>query len=197
MKKSQFLNGPLACAALAILCNSTAMSQDRKSEFDEKYGVISERNIFLRERSKPREPTTRETTRPTTVSAPESPEKQIILRGVVIEDNEFRAYFEKVGGGMLRVAPGEALAMGTLAEIVIDAVAYEQSGHIKWIEIGQNLEGTRQKVISPVLVAPTTAQTATPGASAEVGTSGATPPASGGSLSVEERMRLRKLNGGK
>lgn len=158
-----------------------AVAQDRSSDYDKRYGVLSDRNMFLKDRPRPRQMTTRPATTQRVETPPETPEMRYVLRGVIIEEDEFHAYFEDRRGGMSRVAPGDELANGRIAQIDINAVAFEKDGAVTWIEIGQNLTGSR------VATTPVTESTTAPAS----GTAeGSTPAAPGSAL---ERMRLRRL----
>lgn len=162
-----------------------AVAQERASDYDKRYGVLTDRNMFLKDRPRPRQATSRPATTQRVEALPETPEMRYILRGVIIEENEFRAYFEDRRGGAIRVAPGDELANGHVAQIAIDAVAFEKDGAIVWIEIGHNLTGSRVATTQPTTESTTTGTTAP--------TDGAAP---GSAL---ERMRLRRLQeqGGK
>ncbi len=170
----------LTCIILFVA--TAVLGQDRRSEFDETYGVISERNMFLKDRPRPRAPTSRPSSTQQSDRPPEPPESTFVLRGVAIEENGFRAYLEG-GSGMTRVAPGDPIARGHVVEIAIDAIAYEHDGVITWILVGQNLSGTN--AASSVVASPTSQPGPTSGA-----TSGTT--ANTSNLSAEERMRLRR-----
>src|SRR5690606_25762470 len=74
----------------------------------------------------------------------------LMLTGVVFEDGAVRAYFENLAGGApVRVALGESVGRGIVTDIAIDAVAYQDiEGHVRWVEIGQDLTGT-DAVVAP------------------------------------------------
>lgn len=163
-------------------------AQQNTGNYNDTYGVLSERNMFNRERHKPRPYTPRSNTRPDTTS-PQAIERSIVLRGVAIEDDELHAYLENTRTNtLIRVAPGDALASGHVPEIAIDAIAYQVEGRISWVEIGQNLSGARTAA-EP--------QTAGPAADSSAATAPSAPSPSGSSL--EERMKLRRMQqkGGK
>src|SRR5687768_9173571 len=87
------------------------MTQPQKETFD-RYNVLSERNMFMRERQRPRERS--ETPRmPQVETPPPTPEQTLVLRGIVLEEGELRAYFEDSTTGLAkRVAPGDPIASG-------------------------------------------------------------------------------------
>lgn len=153
------------------------------SEPDERYQVLVDQNIFMRQRG--RRTSSPATTSPTSRPAARTPEQSLVLTGVVFEDGEFRAYFEDLGkSSVVRVSNGDAIARGTVAAIMIDAVAYESDDGVRWIEFGQDLTGGSMPI----------AERGTTGTTEPNGSDQASADAGGGddaSLSVEERMRRR------
>ena len=157
--------------------------------FDQ-YNAIVERNIFLRERPRPRPANTQRWERPRDPTPPETPEQRYVLRGVVIENDELRAYFENIRSNEgVRVKPGEAIGNGHIAGIAIDAVAYAAAdGTVTWIDVGENLTGARDTRSG---TGGGTSASATPSTSpSTTSPSTSSDPAN---LSVEERMRQRRL----
>lgn len=140
------------------------------------YNVVTDKNIFLRERRKP----VIQTSRPVTSRPVLPPEATIVLRGVVLEEGLFRAYFENTTeNALIRVAAGDPLARGHVVEISIDAVAFESANGLVWVKVGDNLIGSRVASASPSV--------STGGSSSSQPT--ATP---GNLMSIEERMRQRR-----
>ena len=182
-------------------------SPTTKPDFNSTYGVVSERNMFLRERRAPRPANTNRNTTPREdTNSPQARERQMVLRGVTIEDNELHAYLENTRDNQIvRVAPGDKLVNGTVVEIAIDAIAYSVDTKTAWIEVGQNLAGVH------TAAGPGTDsnnrggdRNGPPSQSAGGSSSGGTPaapptplPAEGGS--IEERMKARRAaeRGGK
>ena len=107
-----------------------------------------------------------------------------MLRGVVLEEGAFRAYFENVQENrIVQVTAGDPIARGNVVEISIDAVAFESNGAIVWVNVGDNLTGARTGAGGPG------------GASSGSGSGSGAAPASGAdpsTLSLEERMRQRR-----
>lgn len=190
-------------AALILLMGAPAEAQFRRQrnpapepeELDGEYSAVVENNIFLRNRG--RRPAPPPTSRP--VAPPLTREQTLILTGIVLEEGEFRAYFEDTrGNSIVRVAEGEALASGTIAQIMIDAVAYETPDGFRWIDIGHDLTASL-----PNARAGGTSSTTSSGGSAA--TAGGTPASTSGSgtetpatsdpamMSVEERLRQRRM----
>ena len=101
----------------------------RPPTYSDRYSILTQRNIFLKDRS--RGGRNGSTTAPTTSAsstqpARRPPEETLLLRGIVVEDGEVRAYFEDiVNSKMLRVAEGESVARGRITHIGLDAVEYE------------------------------------------------------------------------
>ena len=163
----------------------------RPPSYSERYGVLADHNIFVRDRSRiPRGgsgggggSSTQPSTRPTL----KSPEEALALRGVVIEDGGLRAYVEDTNNyNMLRLSPGDNVARGKVSAIQIDAVQYEgPGGHREWIEIGQDFTG----------------HTAAAGPSFSVGGASSTQPSgppidpNDPNLTLEQRMKLRRQQG--
>jgi hypothetical protein len=171
----------------------------RGASFNEEYGVLRDRNMFLQNRPRPR-PTFSEPPPSTREAAPLAPERNFVLRGVVLEDADLRAYVEDAAAGrIVRLAPGDALARGHVTEIEVDAVHFERDGASIWIEVGQDFSGTRVAALPPP---PPTLQPSAPATRPSIGANGATPtggaaaaqPAGGGpNPATIERMRQRGL----
>lgn len=161
-------------------------SSTPNSEFQAKYGVLLERNIFLKDRRKAAAPTPRPN-----YTQRLSPEQTMVLTGIVLEDGQLRAYVEdRARGKVQKLTIGDAIATGHVSDIQIDAIAYENSEGKIWVNIGKTLSGgtlTSEALLSNL-------------AGAGVGAEGATTaPAGGdaslntGNLSIEERLKLRRL----
>jgi hypothetical protein len=153
-----------------------------KSSFDH-YKVLSEHNIFARNR--------RPTSRPTQSSRPDrpppKPETAFILTGCVIEnDNKYVALVENAQTGVtLKVSPGDSVATGKVTAIGFDFLEYETSGQKTKVEIGHNFTGSVAS-LADVIAAPST-------------TGPTTGPVDLSTLSIEERLKRRRLleTGGK
>lgn len=157
-----------------------------RDDFASQFGVLADRNIFVKSRTPPVRrddrpaPSTQQARVPTA-------EESLVLRGVVIEDDAggtsvLRAYFEdQRTRTLIRVTAGDPLAKGHVADVSIDAIAFENQGAILWIRIGDNLLGERS---SQGAAGSGAATTTSP--SDDTGTSSA--PLS----DVERRMRERR-----
>ena len=173
----------LLSVVLPALGAGTASAQQGASRegYRDKYSVLSERNIFLRERGRRRseEPSFRP-------SYTRRAEDGFVLRGVVAEEGQFHAYVESLSSySVLKLAIGDAVASGKIASIEMDAIDYEQGGRRTRIEVGQTLTG------GPV-------PTSEPAQSG--GSDPATQPASGPpinpndpNLTLEQKMKLRRM----
>ena len=167
------------------LAATTLFGQQRSGgassdSYRDQFGVISERNMFVKDRVRGRGEgaSTQPSTRPT--EAPLTPEESYVLRGVVFENDLFTAYFENLATSRIEaVNVGAELAQMRIADVALDAVELEKNGQTQWIAIGRDLRGdpARQTKLSGATTAP-------------AGPATATDPAT---LSVEERLRQRRL----
>jgi hypothetical protein len=153
-----------------------------KSSFD-RYRVLSEHNIFKKDRVQRAGPTTRDTSR----EGPRRPETAFVLRGCVIEGEErFTASVENVQSGVTtKVTVGENIATGKVVEIGFDYLEYETGGQKTRIEVGQNFTGAVASVSS-------TYTGTSSGAVPTTGPAATTGPVDEANLSVEERLRRRR-----
>jgi len=200
-----------AFAATAVVYS--ADSKPPEKSFND-YKVIWEQNMFVKDRRKPNSATSRGSfnsrgnERPT-----RAPETLFALRGVVFEESKFYAYLEDMSAGkMLRLTVNDPIAKGKIADIEIDAVAYESNGQTTWVTVGTDLRGQSAVLPSsdsygssqPARVTPT--PTKTPGTASatdeenpEDPGAAVTPPATTAAdpstMSLEEKMRQRRLQG--
>jgi hypothetical protein len=156
-------------------------SAARSPSYSDRYSILSERNIFLRDRR-------RHVAAPTTRAAqPRTPEQSYALTGVVYEpfDDKAYAFFEQIpSGSVLRLEVGDTLAHGRIVGIGLDAVAYESNGKQVFVDVGCDLTGARAVMAGasrPAL-----------GGSSSAPTSSAPPiDPNNPNLTLEQRMRLR------
>ena len=164
--------------------SSYATTQPGPAGYNERYGIVELHNVFVRDRSRP-------TSRPvsssssTTQPAKRSLEESLVVRGIAMEEYGYRAYVEDLNtGSTLRLSPGDTLGHGRVTAVALDAIAYEHDGRKTWIDIGSDLTGKISLAASSSY------------ASSSATTSPTTLPANVNlndpSLSVEQRMRLRK-----
>jgi hypothetical protein len=175
-------------AMVALLALPAAAQAQRSDAYTSRYGMLSERNIFLKDRA---HPSTKPA--PSTQSSRRDPERSVRLAGVVVENDGLRAYVENSSiGTMARLAVGDSIARGKIAAIEIDGVSYESNGHTTWIEIGNDFAN------HPVTVSGESySSSSSSSASAEAPT---TAPAglaninpNDPNLTVEQKLKLRRL----
>src|SRR3954471_11581255 len=165
---------------------TSAAPSTRQSDRD-RYAVITEQNIFVKDRR-----SLHRNDRPSGERPPltdlqrlkETPEAKFVLTGVVFEDGEYRAFIEDTNASkVLRLSVGEPIARGKITQIDIDTIAYESSGKTTVINVGTTLTGI-----------PYSAFTATPGATPAPGAapSAPLPDPNNPNLTIEERMKLRR-----
>jgi hypothetical protein len=157
--------------------------------FNEQYSIITERNIFMRDRRSRND----ERDRGSRSGPPRTPEQTYVLTGVVIEDDEFHAYLEDVTRRTSqKFTVGAPLARGKIAAIDIDAIAYESNGHVTWVVVGSNLTGAAVGSVSDERI--NAALYGGGGAAQTAPTAGAPlPDANNPNLTTEEKMRLRRM----
>lgn len=190
-------------ASLLLTGAALTYAQDRESpqaaestadvskRFEDQYAILSRNNIFVRDRRPAPPPSQGPTTQQAPPAAP-LPERDWVLIGVVFEDGRFRAYFENVRGQpTTRAVVGDRIADGLIDQVYLDAVAYQHNGQLIWVDIGQDLTGARPSGAS----ASNSPDGSTAG-TADDGAESAGENVDPSSLSLEERMRLRRQQEG-
>jgi hypothetical protein len=119
-------------------------SQQRPPEYRERYSVLVERNIFLRNRSRP--PVRTPSTNPSGGSGSQGtrrPEQSFLLTGIVLEEGRRIAFIENTSAGTTeRLAVGAAVAGGKIVEVDFHHLEFESaSGQRSKVEIGKTLAG--------------------------------------------------------
>ena len=143
----------------------------------DRYKVLTENNIFLRDRARarPRE----QSIAPVPVRAPE---RDFVLTGIVRRDSGCIAFVEDMRNGeTLRVRSGDTFADGQITDITLDGLVYRKDDQTRDIKIGNTLGGA-----SP-LPAPTAASTNAEGSVAPGATA-----ASPDERAILERLRQRR-----
>jgi hypothetical protein len=197
----------LTFAAGVILAADSATppapSPAKPQSYRERYAVLSERNIFLKDRRVRSGPSTSRSGSDRPPAPP--PEATYVLTGVVLEEGQYRAYVEDSNGKINRLAVGDAIARGHVAEIDISAMAYESNGQVAWVNVGYDLRGkpweapTAASYISragPGGGFPsTTPSNNTGGGNGNGAAAVPVPPLDPNTvgLSIEERMKLRRM----
>src|SRR5439155_15694319 len=119
----RIFTGLLILAAMGASAPSTRpsgrgseRSGERSVSYSDRYGLLEERNIFVRDRTS-RHSTGRNSSS-STQPAPRPPEEKFVLTGIVFEDEGYRAYVEDTRHfETLRLSPGDTVARGRVAAI--------------------------------------------------------------------------------
>lgn len=132
--------------------------------------MLSERNIFLRDRRGPRSYYTPRTTYYTPRAS--STDDAIVLTGIVQQGPDCVAFFENTQTGKtLRLQAGDPLGKGRVAMISFDTVHYACDGNLTRVSVGNNLSGkavtmARSSASSSTASAPSAATAGPPAAAA-------------------------------
>jgi hypothetical protein len=158
-------------------------------EFAQRYALLADKNIFVRNRPPTRSITNR---------GPETPrraEEAFLLTGIAMQEGRHVAFIENTASGTTqRLLPGDPVAGGKVVAVEFDALEFEANGRTTRIGIGRNLLGDR---FTPTSTAPgsTTAPAGANGGSAAAAPAAGAPAAplpGDANLSPEERMKLRR-----
>lgn len=173
----QVLLGMLTTFAVS----STGEEPRRAASWDH-YRVLSERNIFVRDRRRPRE----------SQPASEQPagvintDEYLVLTGIGQDGEEGIALIENTGSKeTIRARTGDPIGKGRLVKITLDYIEYECEGDVTRIGIGSTLAG-----LAPSRVLPQTAASTQPAAAVDAGTPGEATGAD--TAAILERMRRRR-----
>lgn len=157
---------------------STNSPSVRVPEYNERYAVLSQKNVFLRNRR------SFSSGRPggnggnsSSQNTPRTPEQSYILTGIAIQDGRNVAFIEG-GGTVQRLEIGSDIARGRIVTIELDYLEYESNGRRTRVDIGRNLAGGASVAAAS---APTT----------QGAGSGPALDPNDPSLTIEQRMRLR------
>lgn len=190
MMRVLFIAIPILLLGTSALAQSDWRQRSREPDaLQSEYGVLLDNNIFLRNRGRqPSPPTSRPAAPPLTR------EQTLILTGIVLEEGQFRAYFEDTrSNSIVRVAEGDEIANGTIDQIMIDAVAYETADGLRWIDIGHDLTAS---IPQAQALGYSAGSSTSPDGSTQptTGSDGApSAPSDPAVLSIEERLRQRRL----
>lgn len=162
----------------------SSSSSDRSSSSDssaggatDDYRLLVTKNIFVRDRTsrgpRPDQP------RPT----PPAPERGMVLRGIVAQDQEQLAYIENLATNeVLRVMAGQKAGPGVVQSVGTDSIQFQAGEQVRKVQIGMTLEGKD----APDMASMTTATQPSGGSSTQPG---------GAPNSIEELLRQRRLRG--
>jgi hypothetical protein len=122
----------------------------------ESYRVLSDRNMFVRDRSRPR--SGRSFSMPTYSAAP-SEDDRLVLTGVINQGPDYVAFFEDSRTGKtITVQVDAALGRGRVTAMAMDSVDYTYDGRTTRIAVGSSLSGVVASLARPA--APLTTQAA-------------------------------------
>lgn len=160
---------------------SSSSPQQRPPDYRERYGVLVERNIFLRNRSRPpaRTPTTNSSESGTRPSR--RPEQSYLLTGIVMEEGRRIAFIENTSTSSTeRLAVGASIAGGKIIDVDFHHLEFESaSGQRSKVEIGKTLAGGERSSSGGTEVADTQPSDAPIDPNKP-------------NLTVEERLKLRR-----
>lgn len=186
------INPPAPAEAVNAQAASGAVAQPAPAGPQplEHYRLLSQRNIFLRNRV---EGAAAQSDASSAQTAPSTPEAATVLTGLVQQDQSWVAFFEDTRTGqMSRVAAGQAMVGGTVASVCLDSVTFDCQGASRVISLGQNLEGTQVDRAPPTAGATSSPASAQAPASGAAANSSASPAPSSSQADILERMRQRR-----
>lgn len=188
----------IVASVLAVALPVSAAAGEERSW--DRYRVLVERNIFRRDRRRPRG------TAPAAQIRLEDSDRSVVLTGVATQSGEFVAFFEDTRTrATVKVRADQAIGKGRLRAITLDGVEYEREGSVRKIEMGRSLAGTAAVVLvsravprQPTRPAPNGGEPTTMPAESTTQpavTPARTPPSSAGDPDVAdilERLRRRR-----
>lgn len=128
-----------AIAALLVAAIPSLSADTAPADSWDQYRLLVQRNIFRRDRTRPRGPSPGPTIRTVRDS-----DRDIVLTGIGRRDGESVAFFENTATGVTTlVRVGQPVGKGTARAITLDVVEYERDGSLNRIEIGHTLQGGR------------------------------------------------------
>lgn len=190
MRRPIFLIAMIAMAGLAWAAGaggqaSSAPARGVPEASWDKYRVLTTRNIFLRDRSRPvsARPVASEDRKPADRAEPAS---GLVLTGVGQSGSIRVAVLEDLRSEkILQAVAGESVDGGRVVEVGMDGIVYERRGATRRIGFGQDLSG---QAVSD-LAATTQPATGAPGQPASQPAGGGAP---AGLSELERRMRERR-----
>ncbi len=106
--------------------------------FYQKYGILVERNIFSRNRSRKAD---KRDENPKNI-VQRSTHEEFILRGISRWSKEYVAFLENTRDGQTKMYRiGDSVAEGKIKNITLDYVEFEIKKNVKKVEIGKNMQG--------------------------------------------------------
>jgi len=109
----------------------------------DRYKILIQRNIFSKDRGRPREERRSEDRgKEKETPPPPKPEADITLIGILEKDGKLAAFFENAKTGLIQsAASGDSIARGKIGGITLDRIEYVYDGATVTVAIGNNLEG--------------------------------------------------------
>jgi len=198
-KANHKLRSSLKSAIIILMLGAICLAGNARTsgpganDFSSRYRIISDRNIFSRQRGQ-RSVGPRTSGEQSTRQVAPSPESYWALKGLAKVNDVYVAFFEDTRSGeLIRVTTGGSLARGRITKLNLDSVVYQRGKDSASILVGQTLEGK----LAPVALTydnyvslPTTASAAAPAPK----TQDANAPASSGDDSdiLKKLMERRK-----
>ena len=106
--------------------------------FYQKYGILVERNIFSRNRTRE---TDKRDEKPKNV-VQQSAHEEFVLRGISRWSKEYVAFLENTHYSQTKMYRiGDSVAEGKIKNITLDYVEFETKTNVKKVEIGKNMQG--------------------------------------------------------
>jgi len=165
---------------IAVVLSASGQPAPDAGSWD-RYRVLVERNIFVRDRRAPQED--RPVSPPPVITV--DTDGYLVLTGVAQRDRGIAFIEDTRTGQTARVRTGDAIGKGKVVKITLSHIEYQRDGRIVKIEIGSNLAG------STVSNMPVTTSPATEPAAAIDG-NGPPSTAPSGAADILERMRQRR-----
>lgn len=189
----------LVIAAVAAAVASSAHAATGPEDSWEKYRLLADRNIFVRDRRVPR-PVYHGPSEP--APTPHAG-RHMVLTGTARQRDEFIAFFEDSRTGRTLWAQiGDSLLDGRIEAITLNGVEYESDGTTTTVKIGYSLSGepappppalTREVSTPPSQPEPDETQATAPAPGPEEGKPEASSPTPASALTeILERMRQRR-----
>jgi len=188
---------PVIAAVAAAVASSACAATGRQDSW-EKYRLLADRNIFVRDRRAPRPAHHGPSGPAPTLDAG----RHMVLTGTARQRDEFLAFFEDSRTGRtLWAQVGDSLLDGRIKAITLNGVEYESDGTTTMVKIGYSLTGeappppalTREVGTPPAEPEPDKTPATAPAPGPEEGKPGASSPAPAPALTeILERMRQRR-----
>ena len=138
-------------AVIVAVVSSVSISAERQ-DWWAKYRVLTQRNIFRRDR-KPVRPRGPAASRPAKGNSYDS-DRNVVLTGVARGGGEFVAFFEDARTGVTsKIRIGRPIGKGRVKTITLNGVEYERAGTVRKLKVGVDLTGAIKVVRAEPTVA--------------------------------------------